>query len=131
MIGIDTNVLVRYLVQDDPEQSALATGLLESLTSANPAFVSQVVLVETVWVLRSRYAADAPQIDHVLETLLRTEAIAVERADVVWRALRRFRKSQAAFPDAMVSELAFAAGCDQIYSFDRGAAKRSGMTLLD
>lgn len=130
MIGIDTNVLVRYLVQDDPDQAALATRLLESLSSAAPAFVSHVVLAETVWVLRSRYAADASGIGQVVETLLRTEVILVEHADVVWRALRRFRKSQGAFPDALVAELARAAGCEQVYSFDRAAVKRSGMTLL-
>lgn len=130
MIGIDTNVLVRYLAQDDPEQAALATRLLESLSSAAPAFVSQVVLAETVWVLRSCYAANASRIGHVIEMLLRTEAILVERAEVVWRALRRFRKNQGTFPDALVAELARAAGCERVYSFDRAAVKRSGMTLL-
>lgn len=130
MIGVDTNVLVRYLAQDDAKQTAAATKLFGSLSAASPAFVSQVVLVETIWVLQSRYLADAPQIDKVIETLLRTEVIQVERADVVWRALRRFREDQGDFPDALVTELAHAAGCNQIYSFDRGAAKKAGMTLL-
>ncbi len=131
MIGLDTNVLVRYLTQDDPKQTAAATRLFGSLSAASPAFVSQVVLAETVWVLQSRYVADAAQIGQVVETLLRTDAIQVERADVVWRALRRFRQDQADFPDALVAELAHAAGCGQIYSFDRAAVKRSGMTLLE
>lgn len=130
MIGLDTNVLVRYLAQDDPKQSAAATGLLGSLSAASPAFVSQVVLAETVWVLQSRYAADASQIGQVVETLLRTDVIQVERADVVWQALRRFRQGHGDFPDALVVELGRAAGCKQIYSFDRGAVKRCGMTLL-
>lgn len=93
--------------------------------------MSQVVLAETVWVLRSRYAADATRIGQVIETLLGTDAIQVERADVVWRAWRRFRHGQGDFPDAPAAELALAAGCKQIHSFDRGAAKRSGMTLLE
>lgn len=131
MIGLDTNVLVRYLAQDDPKQTAAATRLSGSLSAESPAFVSQVVLVETVWVLQSRYAADASQIGRVVETLLRTDVIEVERADVVWRALRRFRQDQGDFPDALVSELAHVAGCKQIFSFDRGAVKRSGMTLLE
>ena len=131
MIGLDTNVLVRYLAQDDPKQTAAATRLLGSLSVASPGFVSQVVLAETVCVLQSRYAADASQIGQVVETLLRTEVIRVERADVAWRALRRFRQDQGDFPDALVAELARAAGCKQIYSFDRGAVKRSGMTLLE
>jgi predicted nucleic-acid-binding protein len=131
MIGLDTNVLVRYLAQDDPKQTAVATRLFGSLSVASPAFVSQVVLAETVWVLQSRYAAAASQIGQVVETLLRTEVIQVERADVAWRALRRFRQGQGDFPDALVAELAHAAGCKKIYSFDRGAVKRSGMTLLE
>lgn len=131
MIGTDTNVLVRYLAQDDPKQTAAATRLFESLSAASPAFVSQLVLAETVWVLQARYGADSTRIGQVVETLLRTDAIQVERADVAWRALRRFRQSQGSFPDALVAELASAAGCEQVYSFDRGAVKRSGMTLLE
>ena len=131
MIGLDTNVLVRYLAQDDPRQTAAATRLLGSLSVASPAFVSHVVLVETVWVLQSRYAADALQIGQVVETLLRTEVIEMERADVVWGALRRVRQGQGDFSDALVAELAHVAGCKQIYSFDRGAVKRAGMTLLE
>lgn len=130
MIGVDTNVLVRYLAQDDARQSAAATRLFQSLSAAAPAFVSHIVLAETVWVLQSCYAADAQRIDQIVETLLRTEAVQVERADVVWRALRRFRQAQGDFPDALVTELALAAGCKQVYSFDRGAVKRSGMTSL-
>ncbi len=131
MIGIDTNVLVRYLAQDDPKQTVVATRLFESLSSATPAFVSQIVLAETVWVLQSRYAADSARVDQVVETLLRTDVVQVERADIVWRALRRFRQDQGDFPDALVTELAQAAGCERVYSFDRGAVKRSGMTLLE
>lgn len=131
MIGLDTNVLVRYLAQDDPKQTAAVTRLFESLSTASPAFVSQVVLVETVWVLQSRYAVDASQIGQVVETLLRTEAIKVERADIVWQALRRFRQGSGDFPDALVLELARNAGCQQTYSFDRAAVKRCGMTLLE
>lgn len=130
MIGIDTNVLVRYLAQDEPKQTAAATRLFESLTAATPAFVSQIVLAETVWVLQSRYAADLERIGQVVETLLRTDVVQVERADIVWRALRRFRRDQGDFPDALVAELALSAGCERVYSFDRGAVKRSGMALL-
>jgi len=130
VIGVDTNILVRYLAQDDPRQAALATRLFESLSSDSPAFISQIVLVETVWVLRSCYAADAAKIGQVIETLLRTETIQLERVEVVWRALRRFRKGRGSFPDALVTELARDAGCERIYSFDQAAAQRAGMTLL-
>lgn len=130
MIGLDTNVVVRYLAQDDPAQSALAARLFESLSTDQPGFISHVVLAETVWVLESCYATDASAVAKVVETLLRTDALVVERTETVWRALRHFLRSRGDFVDTLVTELARAAGCDTIYSFDRGASKRAGMTLL-
>ncbi|HEU0195815.1 MAG TPA: type II toxin-antitoxin system VapC family toxin [Nevskiaceae bacterium] len=130
MIGIDTNVLVRYLVQDEPQQAARVTRLLESLSAEEPAFVSVVVLAETVWVLESCYAADIDQIEKVVETLLRTDAVHVAAVDVVWRALRRFKADRGDFADTLIAELAKAAGCRTVYTFDRAAAKRAGMTPL-
>lgn len=130
MTGLDTNVLVRYIVQDDPGQAALATKLIESLTPEAQGFVSQVVLVETVWVLESSYGADADKIAAVVETLLRIGSILVDRADLVWRTLRRFKQDGGDFSDALVSALAREAGCSMVYTFDQAAAKRSGMTLL-
>lgn len=130
MIGLDTNVLVRYLAQDAPAQAALATKLIESLTAEVPGFISHVVLVETVWVLESCYAVDSAQIAQVVETLLHVDSLMVDEADVVWRALRQCKQVGGDFADALVTTLAQRAGCDTVYSFDRGAAKRSGMTLL-
>lgn len=130
MIGLDTNVLVRDLAQDDPKQARLATDLIESLTADKPGFVSQVVLVETVWVLESCYAADAGRIAEVVETLAHVESLVVDEADVVWRALRQFKQAGGDLTDALVAALAGRAGCDTVYTFDRGAAKRFDMTLL-
>lgn len=122
---------MRYLTQDDAAQAALATRLIESLTSDAPGFVSHVVLVEVAWVLESCYALGGAALGEVLETVLRTDALRIERAEVAWRALRRFRQEGCDFSDALVTELALTAGCDAIYSFDNSAAKRSGMTLLE
>lgn len=130
MTGLDTNVLVRYLTQDDPKQAPLATRLIESLSRDTPAFVSHVVLVETVWVLESCYDADTSRLATVVETLLNVESIVVDEAEVIWRALRQFKQAGGDFADGLVSALARRAGCETIYSFDRGAAKRYGMTLL-
>ena len=130
MIGLDSNVLVRYLAQDEPKQSALASRLIESLTADDPGFVSQVVLAETAWVLESCYAADAARVEAVVETLLRTESIRVQQPDVVWRALRRFKASYGDFADTLIAEIAADAGCRVVYSFDRAAARRTGMKLL-
>lgn len=130
MIGLDTNVLVRYLVQDDPTQSRHAARLIESMTVASPGFISQVVLVETVWVLESCYDADAGKIVEILETLLRIGSLVVERADVVWRALHQFRQDGGDFSDALIMATASDAGCTAVHTFDKIAVKRSGMTLL-
>ena len=130
MTGLDTNVLVRYLAQDDIKQSARATQLIEGFSAADPGYVSTVVLAETVWVLTARYGVERQPLETIIETLLRTETLLVERAEVVWRALRRVRQAAGGFVDALVAEMALDAGCDTIHTFDRGAAKHSGMTLL-
>lgn len=131
MTGLDTNVLVCYLTQDDPKQTPLATQLIESLSADAPGFVSQVVMVETVWVLESCYDADTARLSTVVETLLSVECIIVDEAEVVWRALRQFKRAGGDFADALIAALARRAGCETVYSFDRGAARRFGITLLE
>lgn len=84
MIGLDTNVLVRYVAQDDPKQSPKATRLIESLTVDAPGYVSVVSVVELVWVLTSCYASTKGEICEVLQTLLRTKEIVVANAGTVW-----------------------------------------------
>jgi len=90
MIGLDTNVLVRYITQDDPVQSAKASDLIESLTTASPGFISLVSIVELVWVLQSCYQSAKSDVVMVLETLLRTRELTVEHAEIIWQALRTF-----------------------------------------
>ena len=132
MIGLDTNVLVRYLTQDDPRQSALATRLLEdTLTVERQGFVSTVVLVELVWVLETGYRCGRVEIAGVVERLLRARTIAVEHADVAWQALRAFRASKAEFADCMIERAGHANGCERTVTFDRVAARTAGMQLLE
>jgi predicted nucleic-acid-binding protein len=130
MIGLDTNVLVRYIMQDDARQSALATRLVESLSVESPGFVPLVSVVELAWVLSSAYALDRGQVVQAVESLLRTKEIAVERAEIVWKALRVFRSANADFADCLIERSAAVAGCDRTMTFDRGAAKSCGMTLV-
>lgn len=131
MIGLDTNVLVRYVAQDDPKQSPKATRLIESLTVDEPGFVSVVSVVELVWVLSGCYASTKGEICEVLETLLRTKEIIVAQADTVWKALRLFRDGKADFADCMIERAANEAGCSHTATFDRDAAKTCGMRLID
>lgn len=130
MTGLDTNVLVRYVMQDDPRQSALATQLVESLSAEEPGFVPVVTLVELVWVLSGSYALDRAQVARVLEALLRSKELLIDRADLVAQALKRFSASGADFADALIERIAFAAGCTTTMTFDAGAAKSAGMKLV-
>lgn len=130
MIGLDTNVLVRYIAQDDPRQSPRATRLIESLSGTEPGFISHVVLAETVWVLESCYGTDASKIAEVIETLLRIDGLVVDRADIAWLALREFKQRPGDFPDVLIAAIARGAGCTSVQTFDHGAAKRAGMSLL-
>jgi len=130
MTGLDTNVLVRYIMQDDARQSALATRLVESLEADAPGFVSLVSVVELAWVLGSAYGLDRTQLVEAFEGLLRTKELVVDRAETVWKALRVFRAGTADFADCLIERSAAAAGCARTMSFDRGAVKGCGMTLV-
>ncbi len=130
MIGLDTNVLVRYIMQDDVKQSAKATRLVESLTASEPGFVSLVSVVELVWVLSSCYDLKRDQLTQALDALLRAKQLVVDQADQVVRALRVFGMGTADFADCLIERMASSAGCDHTMTFDVTAAKAAGMTLI-
>jgi predicted nucleic-acid-binding protein len=130
MIGLDTNVLVRYIMQDDAKQSPQANKLIESLSSDEPGFVPMIAVVELAWVLSSAYELGREQIVAAFEGLLRTKELKLERAEIVWKALRLFQHSNTDFADVLIAESAAAAGCKRTMTFDRGAAKTGGMTLI-
>jgi predicted nucleic-acid-binding protein len=130
VIGIDTNVLVRYIAQDNATQSALATRLLEQECSpSTPAFVSLVVLLELVWVSESCYGANRAEIADIVRRILSIRQLVVQEAEIAWKALRLFASSKADFADCLVERTAAAAGCTIVMTFDKAAAK-AGMTLL-
>jgi predicted nucleic-acid-binding protein len=130
MIGLDTNVLVRYIMQDDLKQSPLATRLVESRSVESRGFVPLVSVVELFWVMSSAYELDRGQLIAALEGLLRTKELVVERAEIVWKALRIFQTANVDFADCLIERSAAAVGCERTMTFDRGAAKNAGMTLL-
>jgi predicted nucleic-acid-binding protein len=131
VIGLDTNVVVRYLTQDDPKQSPIATRLMEkTLSSDEPGYISLVVLAEVVWVLASLYSVDRLGVAEVVGGLLTTEQLRVESAELVWRAKRLYESSKADFSDTLIAECAVAAGCKRAVTFDRTAAATSGFELL-
>lgn len=130
MIGLDTNVLVRYLAQDDAKQSPRATSFIGTLTKDNPGFITQVSLVELVWVMQSCYKATKPEIVSILDTLLSTRELLVENAETAIKALRVFAASKADFSDCLIERSAYQAGCDHCVSFDVNAVKAAGFRLL-
>lgn len=130
MIGLDTNVLVRYIMQDDAKQSPLATRLIESLTVETPGFVPLVVVVELGWALSGAYGLGRSEVCSAFEGLLRTKVILVEGAATVWKALRALRSGAADFAYCLIERSAAAAGCERTMTFDRVAAKPGGMTLV-
>jgi predicted nucleic-acid-binding protein len=131
MIGLDTNVLVRYIMQDDARQAKLASDLIEALTVDEPGFIPVVAIVELVWVLSSSFALVRKQVVQALEVLLQTKEVQVENAELVWRAVRLYCASAADFADCLIERSAAAAGCIRTMSFDRGTVKNCAMTLLE
>ena len=102
MVGLDTNVLVRYLVRDDAKQAEAARALLESLTVERPGFVCREVIVELVWVLERSYKQSRDRIATVLEQLAATDSLVVEAAADVIRAASRYRSEVSGFADLMI-----------------------------
>lgn len=130
MIALDTNVLVRYVAQDDARQSAAATRLIERSLSADArGFVSLVALLETVWVMESRYHADAQTVTGIVIDLLDTASIEVQDATAVGKAIQRYAEGDVDLHDCLIVSLA-ADRKAEVVTFDAKAAKRLGMKLL-
>jgi predicted nucleic-acid-binding protein len=130
VIGLDTNVLVRYFVQDDVAQSRAAERAVDALTEEVPGYVSLVVLCELAWVLGRAYRLPADEVITVIEGMLSARELRVQDPDVVHRAVRSSRDAPAGFVDALIVELADAAGCTETVTFDRRAAKLPSVRLL-
>ena len=130
MIAVDTNVLVRYLVDDDPVQAAAARASLERLTRERPGFLCREVVVEVVWVLERAYGFARPQIADVLVELMATDSLVVEEADDVARAAADYRRRGAGFADLMILAAARRAGASPLHTFDRQLARLDGALLV-
>ena len=131
MKGLDTNVLVRYLTQDDPKQSLIATDLMEqSLSPDCPGYVNQVVLCELLWVLEDCYGQKREQLLAVLEQLLKVAEIHIEDSDIVKLALADFRRGKADFSDHLIARGNQARGCETTLTFDKKAGQAPGFTPL-
>lgn len=131
MIGLDTNVIVRYLTQDDPGQSRKATALIErQLTVGEPGFVSIVAMAETVWVLDRAYGLTALEVADAVERMLQIDVLLIEHEQEVFTAMVALKQRLGSFADALIAALGARSGCDFTVSFDRKAARLSGFRVL-
>lgn len=131
MIGIDTNVIVRFLAQDDDIQSPVATRFMARLTKERPGFISSVVLAEVSWVLSRAYKTSRVDIARAIEGLLRAAELVVENPAASYRALGAYQASPSAeFADALIAQTAALAGASETVTFDRDAAAGLAMRLL-
>ena len=131
MIGLDTNVLVRYLSQDDKIQSGKATKFIEKrITEKEPGFINCIVLVETTWVLESCYGANKQSIVNVINQLASTKQLVLQNAEIVLKSLRVYISSNVDFADALLSTINNEKGCETTITFDKKAGEISSFTLL-
>jgi predicted nucleic-acid-binding protein len=130
MIGLDTNILVRFLTQDDPLQSPKATEIIEQrLTEEDPGFVSIVAMVETVWVLERAYRLPAHEIAAAVERMLQTDVLVIENEQEVFTAMIALKQGQVSFADSVIAALGARAGSSYTLTFDRTAARSRGFKL--
>ena len=130
MIALDTNVVVRFLVQDDPVQAQAATRLFGSLTEEAPGLLLREVVIETVWVLERAYKVAREDVATALDGLLESREIAIEDADIIAQAIERYRRGGPGFADHLIALQAKGQGAQTLMTFDTRAAKLPEATLL-
>jgi predicted nucleic-acid-binding protein len=130
MIGLDTNVLVRYLTQDDPAQAREATELIEQrLSEDNPGFISIVAMVELARVLQRAYRFGGTDIARVIERLLQANELVVEHEQEVFTATTALKEGRGSLADALIVTLGRRAGCLGAATFDHGALQLPGFAF--
>jgi predicted nucleic-acid-binding protein len=130
MIGIDTNILVRFFAQDHAAESRRVDTFFQKLTPAEPGFVSLVALIELVWVMRSRYRMSRSELIQSMRRLLTSPEIVVENERAVDQAIDLFGAGKADFPNCLIERSGCLAGCKHTVTFDVNASKTAGMKLL-
>ena len=127
MIGLDTNILIRYFAQDDPVQSPKATQIIERrLSEENRGFISVVAMVETVWVLHRAYGLPDHKIATVIEHTLQADVVVVENEQEVFTAMIALKEGRGSFADALIGALGASAGCIRTLTFDWKALRLPG-----
>ena len=132
MKGLDTNVLVRYLVKDDERQAEKASAYIKRISSSGETcFINSVVLCELVWVLESAYEYSRRDIADVLEKILITRQFEIESKDVLRQAIHDYRNSKGDIADYLIGRLNHAKGCDKTATFDHSLKSSALFSVLD
>jgi predicted nucleic-acid-binding protein len=130
--GLDTNVLIRFFVKDDPEQAPRAAAFIRSeCTADSPCHINRIVLCELEWVLESAYGYPRRIVAELIEKILRTGELVIEGADEAWTALRAYRDGGADFADCLLGATNHSRGCSVTVTFDRAAGRLDAFELLD
>jgi len=131
MIGLDTNVLIRYIVQDDPKQREIANRFFATKISVEkPGYINAIVLCEMVWVLNRAYHYDKPVILSILKQILNTKELVVDQWDAARQALQYYEQGEGDFSDYYLAVINRLAGCRHTVTFDRRAAVLGDFLLL-
>ena len=131
MASLDTNVLIRYLIQDDDQQLALARKLIKAAVRAGETlYVPVTVMLELEWVLRANFRFAKEQATATLSSLLASAELSFESEAAVEIALALYKKSSSDFSDCVHIALAHVAGESPLWTFDRAASKLDGAKLL-
>jgi len=133
MFGLDTNILVRFITKDEPRQSEMARGVIESAEQEGRRLhISTLVLVELVWVLRGGvYGFERAAVAEVLDLILESPVFRVQDRDLVRQAVVQFRRGAADFSDYLIGEQDRSAGCTKTLTFDRRLAQSNGFEIPD
>jgi predicted nucleic-acid-binding protein len=129
--GLDTNILARFFLQDDPLQSPQADKVISSLSPKEKGWVGLTTILELVWVLSRQNHVDRKGITIILSQLVSREEIEIEQSIILQTALQLYRRGNADFADCLIACSALAAGCSRILTFDRRAARDAGMELIE
>jgi predicted nucleic-acid-binding protein len=130
MVGVDTNVLVRILINDDPDQAAVARRWFERATASGGVAVDALTLSELVWVLRARYQQPKARMIAAIEQLLATAGVVCLFEDQIRAALAAWSNGPGDFADYLMRERYRVAGARRMVTFDRALAGLPGITVL-
>jgi predicted nucleic-acid-binding protein len=129
LIGLDTNIVLRFLLNDDIKQAGPVRKLFQSLTTNRPGWISATTVVEIEWVLTGK-SMNREAVAQLLSILLSMDALIVDQHAAVAEAVQQFRSGRADFADCLIAASGRAAGCAEVFTFDRVAARDAGMKLL-